>query len=518
MERFRSGRSRKDYSYVALVVGGIAVAVGGAALFGMVAHIWTPFLPQRGAGTAPHDPVSRAQFAAQLAQSRLGELTQSTPQRSSPVSGEPPRPIQLAVETRPVETVEMLPETALVLDSLSPRESVVFTHPAEVVAERSPTLQVADAVGALTPPTPAKIVEARPLEKPKPFEFPPLGSRPIEARPTGTMLAGFVLAPPKVVEPVHVETRVVEAKPVVESRSLVKVGELKVRPAKPAPPAARPVALAAKRVEPKVVVRAESRAAAPKVVEAKLKPLHPAKPAATKVADAKAIQPMRQVAWKVAGTAKPLARPELKRVAETKPVEAKVEAKVDTKRAAEAKAAEMKLAETRRAAENLAAQAKLAETKHAAEMKAAEARLAETKMLAEIRAAENKLEEAQRAAEARAAEAKLAETKRAIERTKAEAQLAEARLADSKRATERASAVRAVETRLLDLKSSFLRGRCYDCGRVASIITRLQDRGARDWEVRVNFGTTYKTFVYPSDPGFEIGDSVRVYAGRLTRM
>src|SRR3954471_22502291 len=62
MDRLQWGRQR-DSAYVALLVGGIAVALGSAALFGMVAHTWTPFLPQKGAGASTHDSSSRGKSA-----------------------------------------------------------------------------------------------------------------------------------------------------------------------------------------------------------------------------------------------------------------------------------------------------------------------------------------------------------------------------------------------------------------------------------------------------------------------
>ena len=61
MGKSQWGRSGGDSSYSALVVGGIATALGGAALFGMVAHTWTPFLPQKGAAASPFDTVARGE-------------------------------------------------------------------------------------------------------------------------------------------------------------------------------------------------------------------------------------------------------------------------------------------------------------------------------------------------------------------------------------------------------------------------------------------------------------------------
>ena len=63
MGRLQWGLGRGDSAHAALVVGGIAVALGGASLFGMVAHTWTPFLPAKGAIASPFDSVARAEPA-----------------------------------------------------------------------------------------------------------------------------------------------------------------------------------------------------------------------------------------------------------------------------------------------------------------------------------------------------------------------------------------------------------------------------------------------------------------------
>ena len=45
------------------------------------------------------------------------------------------------------------------------------------------------------------------------------------------------------------------------------------------------------------------------------------------------------------------------------------------------------------------------------------------------------------------------------------------------------------------------------------------DRGARSWEVRVNFdGGGDRLFLYSADPGFYNGDRVRLQSGRLARL
>src|SRR3954471_5359552 len=91
MDRLQWGRQR-DSAYVALLVGGIAVALGSAALFGMVAHTWTPFLPQKGAGASAHDS-SRGRSAVQT--KLLPEAVQAKPDPPKAIAIESP-PAQLA--------------------------------------------------------------------------------------------------------------------------------------------------------------------------------------------------------------------------------------------------------------------------------------------------------------------------------------------------------------------------------------------------------------------------------------
>ena len=490
---------RVDSAFTALVAAGIAMAVGGAGLFGIVAHTMTPM--PKVAGTAPGHSVAPSEVAAKSA-----ELTH---QRRVPtvVPAEPHPEVQI-VEAGAARTLpaEALPPPSFVgpvpRESLSPDESVVVLD-----AERSaPAVQTAQAA-----PVEVNRVETRLVE-----------TKPLEIKPVET----------KVAEPVRVETWLPEAKS--NARHVeTRVATMKVAPAKPvepkrAEPKAAPSRIVeAKHVEPKSV---GPKPAGPKLAEATRVWPKLAAPVAPKVVDAKHVQPKRAEVRRTETMlvqAKPVdsrhaqtkrvALAETKRAPDVKATAAKL---AETKRAAEMKAAETKLAETKRAAETMAAEAKLAEMKRAAEAMAAEAKLAETKRVADMKAAEAKLAETKRAAEAMAAEAKLAETR-------AETKLAEARLAETIRAVEistaeaRPSIRPAAETRYLEPRSGSASQRyaCDTCGTVTSVVTRLMYDGTNVWDVRVNFGSgTFQVFRYPTNPGLWSGERVRYEAGRLMRM
>ena len=56
-------------------------------------------------------------------------------------------------------------------------------------------------------------------------------------------------------------------------------------------------------------------------------------------------------------------------------------------------------------------------------------------------------------------------------------------------------------------------GRCEWCGTVTSVVPRYRDRG---WEVRVDLGEgSDRVFVYSTDPGFSVGEMVRLENGRM---
>src|SRR5688500_17490008 len=146
-------------SAAALVVGGIAVALGGAALFGMVAHTWTPFLPQKGAGVSPFDSVARA--------APVGPSAELIPKRKRSISIPfDPRPD----EFHPVETAPMVTPTVVALaippalptvppDSLRPGESAVFHE-----AQAAPALAPLPSIVMAEAPAEANVMEARFLE------------------------------------------------------------------------------------------------------------------------------------------------------------------------------------------------------------------------------------------------------------------------------------------------------------------------------------------------------------------
>src|SRR5258706_11591738 len=102
-----------DSAHVALVVGGIAIALGGAALFGIIAHTRTPWSTQRVVGLVPLDSLARADFVVPLPSAELKG------KRPGPIPAEPPpAPSQMAAAP-PAATPPAAP------DSLSQGESVV---------------------------------------------------------------------------------------------------------------------------------------------------------------------------------------------------------------------------------------------------------------------------------------------------------------------------------------------------------------------------------------------------------
>ena len=538
MRRLQWGPGRGDSAHAALVVGGIAVALGGAALFGMVAHTWTPFLPQKGAFASPFDAMARAKPVA--------PSTELIPLRKKFFDA-----IPLESRVADIQTVAAA-VTVVPPDSLAPREFVVD--------ESAPPLAM------------EKPVETKPAEL-KTVEIAFLGATSTEAVPSSSE----TLAEPPAIE------RVAEA-PFVPKPVVIRVADVKVAGAGAGKSteirlvqggtaeahALKPKAPEPKRVEPKPAPRLAEAKAAPRLAETRPAASKPAEPkaAATKVAFGKPVPAKvaearpapkpaeaRPVATKVA-EAKAVARPEVRPVAarapeakpamqkvaavprvEPKPVAMKVSLRApepqrpEMKRVSEARATEAKHPETRRVADAKSVEARFAETKRAAEMKAEEERLAEVKRAtevkaAEVKAAEERLAESQRAFETKAAEAKLAETKRAVDLTLAEAKLAEARLAETKRAVEMtlaqarpAQAKPAVETRTQAAIPALPRyERCDNCGTVTSAVSRSGYYGARNWEVRVDFPDgSDRVFIYPTDPGFMIGDRVRFESGRLTR-
>ena len=71
MRTLHSGYAPRDSSRTALIVGGIAAAVGSAALFGIVAHTWTPFLPQKGASPGYFEAAARREAAPAVQSTEL---------------------------------------------------------------------------------------------------------------------------------------------------------------------------------------------------------------------------------------------------------------------------------------------------------------------------------------------------------------------------------------------------------------------------------------------------------------
>lgn len=488
MERLHWVLRTPDSAHAALIVGAVAIALGGAALFAIVAHTITPLSTQRVMGFVPRDSLARVELVipakpGEIKGKGLTPIRVEAPAPTLPVGVAPPDPVPASLSNAQWEGP---PPKPVVLTRTSD-ENPAHPEPVDIKpVERTRIAELAILEAKWTRPAllPAVHIETR-TEEPKP--------------------ANVTAFEPKHAAPKAVASRVAEAK--------------RIEP-KPTPKLAE-----AKRAEPKVALkvteakRAEAKAAPAKVVEARRVEAKPAKPKiaeakhyepkpAFRAAVAKAIEPKRfktrSASLKMSEAKHVAPRAAPTRLAEAKPVDKRAEAK----RAAELKAAEAQLAEVRHEAEIRAKDAKLADAKRAADMQAAEARLAEARHAAEMQAAEAKLADAQHAAEMRAAEAKLAETRREVETTLAEAKRAKAKLQETKQAMEMANPVRPATYTT-----------CETCGTVTSVTTRMLDRGSRDIEVRVHFGSGNNiVFVYPNDPGFWSGDHVRLQAGRLMRM
>src|SRR5258706_15473090 len=110
MRIVQGGHLKVDSAYAALVVAGIAMALGGAALFGMVVYTKPPLAQQRVAGTAPGK-------------------SQIPPKPPEPDHARPTRPLVIP-EALPPRDVAATPP----IDSLSPGESVVvLSKPVELI-------------------------------------------------------------------------------------------------------------------------------------------------------------------------------------------------------------------------------------------------------------------------------------------------------------------------------------------------------------------------------------------------
>ena len=486
MKTLQWGHGGEGSAHTALVVGGIALALGGAALFGMVAHTWTPFLPQKGAGLSPFDSVARAGSA--------GPSTALIPKRRNFWE------IPFAPRADEFETVAAGHTSAVPAESLTQQESVVAHAEPPPAVEK---LVLVDAKPLEREPMRPLLAEAR-LAEPPAIER-GAAEAPVEPKAVVIRVADVRVFGATAAKVPQTGLRIVQSASVDTSAAKAKIEPRRVEPKPAAPKAAPP-----KAPEPKAVAQKapEAKPVAPKIAQAK--PPAPrvaeAKPAAPKVAEAKQPAPKAAVA-----PPRIEPKPVMLKVNAVKPPEPQ---RVELKRVAETKAADARRVEAKRVADMKAVEARFAETKRVAEMKAAEVKLAE------VKAAEERLAESQRAFETKAAEARLAETKRAVETTLAEAKLAEAKLAETKRAIDAtlsqaksASAVRPAA----DARPAVPRfERCDSCGTVTGVFPRYRDRG---WEVRVDFGDSGdRAFLYSTDPGFTIGERVRFEAGRITRL
>src|SRR4051812_10307840 len=119
MASIRGGLRLPDSAKAALVVSGIAIALGGAALFGIVVHTNTPWSTQRVVGLVPLDSLARVDFVVPRTAGLKGKSPEAT-------GVEPPRPVQLLVASPPPSS---LPPT--LASSSSAGESVDVPKPPE---------------------------------------------------------------------------------------------------------------------------------------------------------------------------------------------------------------------------------------------------------------------------------------------------------------------------------------------------------------------------------------------------
>jgi len=126
-----------DSAHAALVVGGIAIALGGTALFGIVAHTRTPWSTQRVVGLVPLDSLSPADFVVPLPTVALkGKRPEAIPAGPESLSqGESVVVLPKPVELTPVadaSLVEPRPAQAQVVPARNPE-----MEPAENVETKS---------------------------------------------------------------------------------------------------------------------------------------------------------------------------------------------------------------------------------------------------------------------------------------------------------------------------------------------------------------------------------------------
>ena len=341
-----------DSARAALIVGGIAMALGGAALFAIIAHTRTPWSTQRVVGLVPLESLSPVDFVIRkpgtepkAKASQLAAAPVSAPLPAPPGSlseGESVVTLPKPVEARPAETEAMDSRTAemkilaLKFPSVTP---VPAAKPADIV--EAPQTVAASVEPSRIEPAPTRTIEAKRVE-PKP--------------PT-----------PKVAEVKRVEAKRIESK----------------------------------RSKPVEIAQNEPRWILPKATETKR---IESKPVTLKASDAKRVAP-KPSPTKVADARRPKMTP-----VSLKPAEAKrPEPRPVPSWINEAKQAQAKRAEARRLAE--VNEAKLAEAKREAQIQAEQWKLAETKReveatLAEAKAAQARLDESKHAFEARLADAK----------------------------------------------------------------------------------------------------------------
>src|SRR4051812_42695204 len=210
-------------SRTALIVGTIAVALGGTALFGMVAHTWTPLLPQRGGGPGPFDMVARAApekppaSTALIPKSRLPKWIPFAPREDEFIAAAAAPPAAPIPEVAPPAPIVLA--AAPIDAALPPEPAEIIPEPAAkpVVQESRIEAKVLESVGAkpriLASQELAEFWTANDAPDVKPVVL-------RAAQPATVAVKERVAVPaPRKVEPVRAEVKVAKAKPVEVRRA-----------------------------------------------------------------------------------------------------------------------------------------------------------------------------------------------------------------------------------------------------------------------------------------------------------
>ncbi len=349
MGRLQGGIRALDSARAALIVGGIATALAGAALFAIVAHTRTPWSTQRIVGLVPLDSLARADFVVPAQPPTVkNKPVQVAAAPVVPAAPLPPAPPDSLLKGESVvdlsKPVEAKPVEAAPIDTRVAEMKILGVKSPPVPAfPMVPAVPVAPVIQAQLPPVPVTFVPPR--MEPRHVE-PKAEPKPVPIRVAETRHVEPKLVKPKVIEVSHNEPRHVAPR-------------MEVRRVEPKP-AVKPKFVEVVHNEPK---RVPPRIDTVRHADAKT---FKATPVSFKPAEVKHFEPQPSPSWIA----------EAKRAADQRAEEAKL---AEAKHAAELKAEEWKLDETRREvqatlAETRAAQAKLDETKRAFETTLAEAR------------------------------------------------------------------------------------------------------------------------------------------------